>query len=126
MNQTELYRSIKLVIWRKREKSYLSMKRNKQTMTRGSNHVFHAGLSIPYTDDRLTFEIPRAEISRKLNELAAKLFPGIPGEQILNWEVLQTKDGIHLSLNIRRAAFLNYIERLTEDYRAKAGLRIAA
>jgi hypothetical protein len=43
-------------------KSYLSMKRNKQTMTRGSNHVFHAGLSIPYTDDRLTFEIPRAEI----------------------------------------------------------------
>lgn len=43
-------------------KSYLSMKRNKQMMTRGSNHVFHAGLSIPHTDDRLTFEIPRAEI----------------------------------------------------------------
>lgn len=43
-------------------KSYLSMKRNKQTMTRGSNHVFHAGLSIPYSDERLTYEIPRAEI----------------------------------------------------------------
>jgi len=43
-------------------KSYLSMKRNKQTMTRGSNHVFHAGLSVPHTDDRLTFEVPRAEI----------------------------------------------------------------
>jgi len=43
-------------------KSYLSMKRNKQTMTRGSNHVFHAGLSIPYSDERLTFEVPRAEI----------------------------------------------------------------
>ena len=43
-------------------KSYLSMKRNKQMMTRGSNHVFHAGLSIPYSDERLTYEIPRAEI----------------------------------------------------------------
>ncbi|WP_208890014.1 RagB/SusD family nutrient uptake outer membrane protein [Polaribacter sejongensis] len=43
-------------------KSYLSMKRNKQTMTRGTNHVFHSGLSIPYTDERLTFEIPQAEI----------------------------------------------------------------
>jgi len=43
-------------------KSYLSMKRNKQTMTRGSNHVFHSGLSIPYSDERLTYEIPRAEI----------------------------------------------------------------
>lgn len=43
-------------------KSYLSMKRNKQTMTRGTNHVFLSGLSIPHTDERLTFEIPRAEI----------------------------------------------------------------
>ncbi len=31
-------------------------------MTRGSNHVFHSGLSIPYSDERLTYEIPRAEI----------------------------------------------------------------
>ena len=43
-------------------KSYLSMKRNKQMMTRGSNHTFKAGLSIPYSDERLTYEIPRAEI----------------------------------------------------------------
>ncbi|MCH3884281.1 RagB/SusD family nutrient uptake outer membrane protein [Tenacibaculum aquimarinum] len=43
-------------------KSYLSMKRNKQMMTRGSNHVFFPGLSVPHTDERLTFEIPRAEI----------------------------------------------------------------
>ncbi|ARV16687.1 RagB/SusD family nutrient uptake outer membrane protein [Polaribacter sp. SA4-12] len=43
-------------------KSYLSMKRNKSTITRGSNHVFHAGESIPYSDERLTFEIPRAEV----------------------------------------------------------------
>ncbi|QXP68604.1 RagB/SusD family nutrient uptake outer membrane protein [Polaribacter sp. AHE13PA] len=43
-------------------KSYLSMKRNKQTMTRGTNHVFHSGLSIPHTDERLTYEIPQAEV----------------------------------------------------------------
>jgi hypothetical protein len=43
-------------------KSYLSMKRNQSTVTRGSNHVFHAGVSFPYSDERLTFEIPRAEI----------------------------------------------------------------
>lgn len=43
-------------------KSYLSMKRNKQMMTRGTNHVFHSGLSIPHNDERLTFEIPRAEV----------------------------------------------------------------
>jgi hypothetical protein len=43
-------------------KSYLSMKRNNSTITRGSNHVFHAGESISSSDERLTFEIPRAEI----------------------------------------------------------------
>lgn len=43
-------------------KSYLSMKRNKQMMTRGTNHVFLSGLSIPHTDERLTYPIPRSEI----------------------------------------------------------------
>ena len=43
-------------------KSYLSMKRNKQTMTRGTNHVFLSGLSIPHNDERLTYPIPRAEV----------------------------------------------------------------
>ncbi|OAD43032.1 RagB/SusD family nutrient uptake outer membrane protein [Polaribacter atrinae] len=48
-------------------KSYFSMKRNKQTMTRGTNHVFHKGLSIPYSDERLTFEIPREEVQSNPN-----------------------------------------------------------
>ncbi|QXP72490.1 MULTISPECIES: RagB/SusD family nutrient uptake outer membrane protein [Tenacibaculum] len=43
-------------------KSYLSMKRNKQMMTRGTNHVFLSGLSIPHTDERLTYPIPRSEV----------------------------------------------------------------
>ena len=43
-------------------KSYLALKRNKATLTRGSNHLSHVGVSIPYNDDRLTYEIPQSEI----------------------------------------------------------------
>ena len=43
-------------------KSYLAMKRNKATITRGSNHVFHAGSSFLYNSDELTLEIPQSEI----------------------------------------------------------------
>jgi len=43
-------------------KSYLAMKRNKATIVRGSNHLSHAGESIPYNDPRLTFSIPQSEI----------------------------------------------------------------
>ncbi|MBL4745572.1 MAG: RagB/SusD family nutrient uptake outer membrane protein [Flavobacteriaceae bacterium] len=43
-------------------KSYLSMKRNKLTTNRGPNHLEFVGENIDYNDDRLTFEIPQAEI----------------------------------------------------------------
>lgn len=43
-------------------KSYLAMKRNKATIVRGTNHLSHAGESIPYNDPRLTFSIPQSEI----------------------------------------------------------------
>ena len=43
-------------------KSYLAMKRNQATIVRGSNHLSFVGEPIPYDDDRLTFEIPQAEI----------------------------------------------------------------
>jgi hypothetical protein len=43
-------------------KSYLLMKRNKLTITVGSNHLTYPGEQIPYDDDRLTFEIPQSEI----------------------------------------------------------------
>jgi hypothetical protein len=43
-------------------KSYLAMKRNKATITRGSNHLSFVGVAIPYNDERLTFEIPEGEI----------------------------------------------------------------
>lgn len=44
-------------------KSYLAMKRNKATATRGTNHTFLSGISIPYNDDRLSPEIPQSEIN---------------------------------------------------------------
>ncbi len=38
------------------------MKRNKATIVRGSNHLSNVGVPISYDDERLTFEIPEAEI----------------------------------------------------------------
>jgi len=43
-------------------KSYLALKRNKETVVRGANHLSFVGEPIPYDDERLTFEIPEAEI----------------------------------------------------------------
>lgn len=43
-------------------KSYLAMKRNKVSITRGSNHLSSVGEAIPYNDEKLTFEIPEGEI----------------------------------------------------------------
>ncbi len=42
-------------------KSYLLMKRNKETRTRGSNHILLAGETIAYNEPRVTFLIPQAE-----------------------------------------------------------------
>jgi hypothetical protein len=43
-------------------KSYLAMKRNHATITRGTNHLSFKGVPIPYNDARLTFSIPQSEI----------------------------------------------------------------
>ncbi|WP_166382644.1 RagB/SusD family nutrient uptake outer membrane protein [Polaribacter sp. 11A2H] len=43
-------------------KSYFALKRNKANVTRGSNHLYLVGETIPYNDDRLTLEIPLSEI----------------------------------------------------------------
>jgi len=59
--EQEIYLQTRIEFWGE-GKSYLAMKRNKATITRGSNHVFHAGTSYSYDDEKLTFEIPRLEI----------------------------------------------------------------
>jgi len=57
----EIYLQTRIELWGE-GKSYLAMKRNKATITRGPNWLDFAGESISYDDNRLTFEIPEAEI----------------------------------------------------------------
>jgi hypothetical protein len=59
--QNHIYLQTKLELWGE-GKSYLAMKRNKATVTRGANHLSNVGIPIPHNDERLTFEIPNAEI----------------------------------------------------------------
>ena len=62
----EIYLQTRIELWGE-GKSYLAMKRNKATITRGANHLFNAGESINYDDSRLTFEIPQSEIQNNPN-----------------------------------------------------------
>jgi len=57
----EIYLQTRIELWGE-GKSYLAMKRNRATITRGTNHLSFVGASIPYNDERLTFEIPEGEI----------------------------------------------------------------
>jgi hypothetical protein len=57
----EIYLQTRLELWGE-GKSYLAMKRNKATTVRGPNHLSFVGEPIPYNDERMTFEIPEAEI----------------------------------------------------------------
>jgi hypothetical protein len=57
----EIYLQTRIELWGE-GKSYLAMKRNKATITRGPNHLFEAGNSFKYDDDKLIFQIPQAEV----------------------------------------------------------------
>ena len=59
--QDEIYLQTRIELWGE-GKSYLAMKRNKATVTRGSNHLSLVGVPIPYNDERFQFEIPLDEI----------------------------------------------------------------
>lgn len=62
----EIYLQTRIELWGE-GKSYLAMKRNKATITRGSNHLFFAGESFSYNDEKLTFDIPQAEVLNNPN-----------------------------------------------------------
>lgn len=64
--QNEIYKNTRLEFWGE-GKSYLAMKRNKATVTRGSNHLFFVGQSFPYNDERLYLKIPQQEILNNPN-----------------------------------------------------------
>ncbi|MCL9807901.1 RagB/SusD family nutrient uptake outer membrane protein [Flavobacterium luminosum] len=62
----EIYLQTRVEFWGE-GKSYLAMKRNKATISRGSNHLSFQGVPMPYNDPRLTFEIPQAEVLNNPN-----------------------------------------------------------
>lgn len=57
----EIYKQTRIELWGE-GKAYFAMKRHQATITRGSNHLFHPGVVIPYNDDRMFFKIPQNEI----------------------------------------------------------------
>jgi hypothetical protein len=57
----EIYLQTRIELWGE-GKSYLALKRFKETVVRGDNHLSFVGVPIPYNDDRLTFEIPESEL----------------------------------------------------------------
>lgn len=57
----EIYLQTRIELWGE-GKSYLAMKRNKATVTRGSNHLSLVGVPLQYDEERMTFEIPQDEI----------------------------------------------------------------
>ena len=62
----EIYLQTRIELWGE-GKSYLAMKRNKATVTRGENHLFDAGASFQYNDPKLTFVVPQAEVLNNPN-----------------------------------------------------------
>lgn len=62
----EIYLQTRIELWGE-GKSYLAMKRNRATITRGANHLSFPGQSFSYDDDRLTFDIPQSEIQNNPN-----------------------------------------------------------
>jgi hypothetical protein len=62
----EIYLQTRIELWGE-GKAYLAMKRLKQNVVRGSNHLFEAGAILPFSDPRLTFVIPQAEVLNNPN-----------------------------------------------------------
>jgi hypothetical protein len=62
----EIYLQTRIELWGE-GKTYLAMKRLKRSFTRGSNHLFEAGNTFVYSDPKLTFSIPQAEVLNNPN-----------------------------------------------------------
>ncbi|SEB77346.1 SusD family protein [Tenacibaculum sp. MAR_2009_124] len=57
----EIYLQTRIEFWGE-GKSYLALKRNKETVVRGANHLYLVGEAINHDDERLTLEIPQSEV----------------------------------------------------------------
>lgn len=59
--KSEIHKQTRVELWGE-GKSYLALKRNKASVTRGANHLARSGDTFQYNDERLTWEIPQQEI----------------------------------------------------------------
>ncbi len=59
--QDAIYLQSRIELWGE-GKTYLALKRNKKSVTRGSNHLFFVNETFQYDADQLTFPIPQAEV----------------------------------------------------------------
>jgi len=57
-----IYKQTRIEMWGE-GKSYLALKRNQATVTRGTNHVFRANQSFLYSIDEMSFQIPALELN---------------------------------------------------------------
>ncbi len=57
-----IYLQTRIELWGE-GKSYLALKRNQATVTRGTNHVFRSGQSFLYDIDDMSFQIPQTEFN---------------------------------------------------------------
>lgn len=57
-----IYTQTRIELWGE-GKSYLALKRNQATVTRGTNHVFRAGQTFVYDSDEMSFQIPQTEMN---------------------------------------------------------------
>lgn len=62
----EIYLQTRIEFWGE-GKSYLAMKRNEATVTLPSNHISSAGAVIPYSADKMSFDIPEDEVLNNPN-----------------------------------------------------------
>ena len=60
--QDYIYLQTRIELWGE-GKSYYALKRNKATVTRGTNHVYRAGESFAHNSDEISFQIPQSEIN---------------------------------------------------------------
>lgn len=56
-----IYNQTRIEFWGE-GKSYLALKRNQATVTRGTNHVFRANQSFVFDSDEMSFQIPQSEL----------------------------------------------------------------
>lgn len=60
--QDAIYLQTRIELWGE-GKSYLALKRNRASVTRGTNHLFRAGETFSFSQDELSFQIPQVEIN---------------------------------------------------------------